>query len=151
MTTTLYAEDHPIAAVALIVGTVLTFTSSGDEAITLSGSDLADSSQIIDPLPPPGSRVDAAVYEFAKSVSNLPEVMAMTHARDGAVNLLWTFIRHRDRATRSRVYAQERQLMDRYPDLTFNFNVASLDQGAALSLMQTDLKNKIVMCRLAQG
>jgi hypothetical protein len=50
-----------------------------------------------------------------------------------------------------RVYAEERCLMDRYPDLIFNFNVAPLDQGAALSLVHTDMKNKAVMGRLAKG
>jgi hypothetical protein len=88
-----------------------------------------------------------AVYEFAKSVWALDGVVAVTHAVDKPVNLVWTFIKHRDKALRRFIYAQERALMDEYPELVFNFHVAALDQGASDSFMR-NTESRVVLCRL---
>lgn len=87
-----------------------------------------------------------AVYEFSKRIWNLPDVVAVTHALDRGINLIWTFVTKRDKGLRRRIYAQERWLMGEYPDLVFNFHVGALDQGASESTLR-DQKSRTVMCR----
>jgi len=102
--------------------------------------------EIIDHAPPRYSRPGMASYEFAKQLWTVPEVLAVTHAVDRGVNLIWTVIARRDKATRLKIYEQELQLMREYPDLTFNFHVAALGHGASESVMR-DMETRLVMCR----
>lgn len=153
MTTGVVAEDRHVSLAALVRGYSQTFTSTeettdtkaGDASPTVSGAALWE---VIDPAPQSDS--EAAIYHFAKSVWHLPSVVAVTHSEDRNVHLLWTFIRKRDKALRKEIYARERALMDRFPVLVFNFNVAALDQGAVLTLLRDDRKGRIVMCRPEQ-
>jgi hypothetical protein len=145
VTTTTSAKDHVITLSALIRGRSSTFTATDESGLndrTISGADLWE---VVEPLP--RSRVEEAVYRFAKSVWKIPNVVAVSHSQDGDVNLLWTFIRQRDRNLRKSIYACERALMEMYPELVFNFNVGALDQGATLYLIRDDLNGRIVMCR----
>ncbi|MBI4608838.1 MAG: hypothetical protein HY726_07520 [Candidatus Rokubacteria bacterium] len=155
MTTELLAEDRPVTAFALVRGTASTLT--GAETLEVQPSALTESRsgshvswEIIDTSPPQDSRIGQAVYRFAKAVWRLPGVVAMTHAKDGNVNLIWTFIAHRDKSLRKQVYACERELMSKYPDLLFDFNVLSLDQGEHGSLVPDDLQGRLVMYRPAR-
>jgi hypothetical protein len=90
---------------------------------------------------------DEALLDFSAALRDIPEVVAITHSRDHSVNLVWTFIRRRDLNVRRRVYAYERSLMERYPSLSFDFNVVSLDQSIDGALVPDDLQGRLIMYR----
>jgi len=154
MTTDISAEDRTITDLPLVRGRITTTTDAGEDAIVGGAQDQAgestsevnDAWDVIDSVPSRCSPAGMAAYEFAKRVGAMPTVTAVTHAFDRGVNLIWTFILKRDKTTRRQIYAEERALMAQYPDLTFNFHVGSLDQGASSSAMR-DLEGRIVMWR----
>lgn len=139
-------EDRPISVLALMRAPVVTSTGEETEGPVLSQSSVERLWRIIDAAPS-RSRVDQAVYHFAKNVWTVPSVVAVTHARDRNVNLVWTFITYRDKAVRARIYARERELMERYPDVVFDFYVVALDQGAYGVLVPEDIQGRVVLYR----
>lgn len=153
MTTDALAEDLTVEAFALVRGPANTSTSVDNEtaegveaAVELMSEGDAVSWDLLD-APPRFSRIGMAAYDFAKAVWAIPGVIAVTHATDRGVNLIWSFIEKRNKVTRKQIYDRERALMTVYPDLTFNFNVGALDQGASASCL-SELESKIVMYRL---
>jgi hypothetical protein len=100
---------------------------------------------------PPRSRssddVESALADFSAGVVSVPDVVALTYARERHAHLVWTFIRRRDKPVRSKIYALERWLMDRYHGITFDFNVVALDQDQTSSLVPDDLQGRVVMYR----
>jgi hypothetical protein len=91
--------------------------------------------------------VEAALREFSARIMSVPDVVAVTYTKERHAHLVWTFIWRRDKAVRSRIYVVERWLMDSYPRLTFDFNVVSLNQQHAGSLVPDDLQGRVVMYR----
>jgi hypothetical protein len=91
--------------------------------------------------------VESALAEFSAGVVPVPDVVALTYAKERHAHLVWTFIRRRDKAVRSEIYALERWLMDRYPGLTFDFNVVALEQHPGGTLVPDDLQGRVVMYR----
>jgi hypothetical protein len=155
MTTDLFAEDRSIPMpFALVRAAALTGTSVEELGVAIREATASQSAaekpwEIIDSAPPRDSRLDEATYRFSKNIWGLPSVIAVTHAKDGNVNLIWTFIKRRDKAVRKDIYAQERELMAEHPDLLFDFNVVALDQGIHGTLVPDDLQGRVVMYRVS--
>lgn len=92
------------------------------------------------------TRAEQAALEFARGAQSIPSVVAVSHAKDGNVCLVWTFVRDRNKESRRQVYAYERRLMERYPELLFDFNVVALDRAAGV-LAPDDLQGRLVFYR----
>jgi len=85
--------------------------------------------------------------DFARAVAAIPGVVAVSHAIEGTVKRVWTFIVRRDKAVRRRVYLAELGLMDAFPDLQFDFNVISLEEAPSRGLVSGGLYGRIVFYR----
>ncbi len=132
----------------------MTATSSGEEADLLSGPSTtpqpgaSDFWEVIARTTTSVQRdVDSALISFARSLVGIPDVVAVTHAKERHANLVWTFIRRRDKGVRKAIYAMERALMADFPDLTFDFNVVALDQGTRGALVPDDLQGRMILYR----
>ena len=152
MKTDSVAEDRIVSSWAIAHVYAATATDvidegSGETSVAGSASEDFEHRRFIDPARPRYSQEGMAVYEFAKSVWHINGVVAVTHAVDRNVNLVWTFIKERDKELRRSIYARERALMSQYPGLVFNFHVAALRGGASDSLTR-DAESRIVLCRL---
>lgn len=66
---------------------------------------------------------DLAISEFARNVSAIPLVVAVTHSIDRNVHRIWTFVRERDKPVRSAIYREEFATATSHPHLRFDFNV----------------------------
>lgn len=156
MSTDTVCEDRSVASIGFVFTGRATATSSGEEdalgalPTTYRPLGASDFWAVVADAPTPYTRpndVESALAGFAKSILRIPDVMAVTHAKDRHANLVWTFIRHRDKTIRREIYARERALMAQYPDLVFDFNVVALDQSAVGALVPDDLQGRVVMYR----
>jgi hypothetical protein len=148
MITSVTADDWAISRVGVIKSGGLTTTTVEDASpvrgpLSFLATDLIQ--WIIESFPRTTDRVGSAAYMFAKKVSALREVEAVTHVVDRNVNIIWTFIGRRDKAVRRLIYQQEMAIMQDFPDLIFDFNVVSLDQIAKASLLPEDVQGHIVL------
>ena len=73
----------------------------------------------------PNSRRAEGLAVFIANCARLPEVKAVTVSFDNDVIQLRTFLTSRSRKIRDRVYVLELDLMERFPDLVFDFNLAT--------------------------
>jgi hypothetical protein len=96
---------------------------------------------------PVTKREDLALKDFAERLAAIPEVVAMSHATEGTIQRVWTFVVRRDKALRRRVYLDELGLMEAFPDLQFDFNVVTLEDAPARGLVPDDLQGHIVCYR----
>ena len=95
----------------------------------------------------PGSGVEIALSRFAARVAPILDVVAVSHAAEGGVQRLWTFIPRRDKALRRCVYLEEIRLMEEFPDILFDFNVVALEDLPHGALVPDDLQGRIVLFR----
>jgi len=141
--------DAVVGGVALIEAPIMTLTGAG-----LPGEDASSahalSFDVVDSRPRASDRVGAAVYTFAKRVRGIGPVKAVAYATEGNVHLLWTFTSQRRKDVREQIYSEERKLMSDYPDLTFDFNVVSLDRLADRPLLPDDIHGQLVYYRGGQ-
>lgn len=146
MTTATLAEDRAVTSVAMLRGRPATFTSTEDApepiGVRSSGVGLWE---VIDHGGP--GRAVAAAYAFAQTVAAIKDVVAVMHAIDDEVHLIWTFICRRDKEVRRRVYACELWLMEQYPGLLCDFNVIARDQVPDEPLLAVDPRGEIVFYR----
>jgi hypothetical protein len=63
------------------------------------------------------------IDEFVRLVEDDPKVWAVYATQDHSGITVWTYLDSEDRRDRSPVYAAEWQLMSRYPEVAFDFNV----------------------------
>lgn len=106
---------------------------------------------VIEPASRQKIGIEAAIFHFAKRVSGVSEVVAVTYSTDGEVHLIWTFISRRTKDIRRHVYEEELQLMRKFRELTFDFNVVSLDRVEAQGFLADDLQGQIVFYREHQS
>lgn len=66
---------------------------------------------------------DAAVYTFRQLVSEIQAVEAIIVTRMAGGYSIWTVADQLDEATRERLYDWEWELMQLYPDLSFDFHL----------------------------
>lgn len=64
-----------------------------------------------------------AVYDFSVEVSKIREVKAISYQVENGIIRVWTFIPRRERSIQRLIYNKEMQLMLKYPELIFDFNV----------------------------
>src|SRR5438309_11122195 len=67
--------------------------------------------------------------EFVALVKHNAKVRAVRASQEGSVVQVWTYVDSTDRKDRSPVYEAEWQILERYPDVTFDFNVLLLPAG----------------------
>lgn len=67
-----------------------------------------------------------ALYDFSVEVSKVQEVKAVASHIENDIIRVWTFISKRDKAVRKSIYKKELYLMDKYPEMVFDFNVVSI-------------------------
>jgi hypothetical protein len=137
----------PPPCAVLIQGVAMTSTTSGaviGEESLREGSPMFD---VVDSRPRASDRAGLAVYTFAKRLRSREAVKAVAYATEGKVHLLWTFIMRRQKDIRAQVYEEERRLMDEFPDLTFDFNVLSLDRFSSGPLLPDDMQGQFVYYR----
>jgi len=72
-----------------------------------------------------------AIASFVSHCQEIPEVRAVTVTFDNEVIQVRTFLTARSRPLRDRIYAQELQLMEGFPLLTFDFNVLPRPEAAS--------------------
>lgn len=152
MTTDVLSEDRAVIGSGFVFARRLTATSSGESVVwamplatqlrraTRDFWTVVARPRVADPL-------QSALTDFAASILPLSAVVAVTHAEDHGVHLVWSFIRTRDKALRNAIYTRERELMAKYRDLVFDFNVVALDQADASALVPDDLQGRVVMYR----
>ena len=154
MSTDTVCETQAVESIGFVFTQPLTATSG--DVISLDAAshtgDLVGAMSFWGVLSSPTSRqrthdVESALSEFSAKVVQVSDVVALTYAKERHVHLVWTFIRRRDRAVRREIYALERWLMDRYPALTFDFNVLALGQTETGTLVPDDLQGRVVMYR----
>lgn len=153
MTTDVLAEDRVVVGAGLVFARRFTATSSGEESAVWT---MPDATQLrrattdfwaVVARPRVADPPELALSDFATSILPLSAVVAVTYAEDHGVHLVWSFIRTRDKSLRKAIYARERALMTKYPDLVFDFNVVALDQADAGALVPDDLQGRVVMYR----
>jgi hypothetical protein len=147
------SEDRIITGVGFVFARRPTATSSGEESavwtipvMTQLRRATADFLAVV-VRPRVAEPTELALGDFAASILPLTAVVAVTHAEDHGVHLVWSFIRTRDKSLRKEIYARERALMAKYRDLVFDFNVVALDQADAGALVPDDLQGRVVMYR----
>jgi hypothetical protein len=146
MTTDLSSPHSVVTNVALIQTRGM--SSTGDKPVLESRSDSHGLNyDVVDTRPRPSDRVGAAVYSLAQRLRAIPQVRAVAYATEGNVHLVWTFIPQRSKQVREGIYGQERQLMAAFPELTFDFNVLSVDQMAERPLLPDDIQGQLVYYR----
>lgn len=102
---------------------------------------------VIEPASSQGKGIEAASHLFAKRVARTAAVLAVAYSAEGDVYLVWTFISRRAKQIRRRIYEEELRLMHEFPELTFDFNVVSLDSAEVSGLLPDDLYGRIVFYR----
>lgn len=102
---------------------------------------------VIEPASPQGKGIEAASHLFAKRVARIAAVLAVAYSVEGDVYLVWTFISRRAKHIRRCIYEEELRLMQEFPELTFDFNVVSLDSAEVRGLLPDDLYGRIVFYR----
>ncbi len=156
MSTDTICEYRAIDSIGFVFARRVTATSSGEEDILQALPTTyrpIGASDFWGVVAHPASKhaqpndAESALVDFARSVLGVPEVVAVTHAKEPHSNLVWTFIGHRDKVVRKGIYARERALMAQYPDTTFDFNVVALDQSGVGALVPDDLQGRVVMYR----
>jgi len=156
VTTDTVAEDSDVATIGFVFARRATSTSYGEEGVagglptTHRPSGSSDFWGVFTHTTAARKRpidVESALVAFAESTLGVPDVIAVTYAKERHSNLVWTFIRQRDRAVRREIYLRERALMTQYPELIFDFNVVALDQSAVGTLVPDDLQGRVVMYR----
>ena len=155
MTTDVLAEDRAVVGAGFVFARRLTATSTGEESTVWSTPDAtqlrratADFWAVV-ARPLVADPPELALSDFAASILPLSAVVAVTHAEDHGVHLVWSFIRTRDKALRKEIYSRERALMAKYPDLIFDFTVVALDHADTGTLVPDDLQGRVVMYRNA--
>ena len=146
MSTDLLAPGSIVSKVAFVEGLVTTSTSWELPREGMSHARVVTFG-VVDSRPRAGDRVGAAVYRFARRLQALLPVKAVTFATEGDVHLVWTFILERRKELRARIYDEERRLMADFPDLTFDFNVLTLDGLSNRPLLPDDIQGQIVYYR----
>lgn len=68
--------------------------------------------------------------EFVSLLRDNPKVWAVNGTEDPPGITVWTYIDSDDRRDRSQVYAAEWQLMTRFPEVAFDFNVLLKPAGS---------------------
>jgi hypothetical protein len=149
LTTDALALDKEV--VAGFIFDAPSLTSTGDEPgpgpALRSSLSQGPSRVFIDSAPESSHRVAGAVYLFSKRLSTMSELRAVAHSTERGVHLVWSFIDRRDKRSRARIYEEERRLMVEFPDLTFDFNVVSLDQFSGGPFVPDDVQGQIVFYR----
>lgn len=102
---------------------------------------------VVNQTPLDGSVINHALYEFAKKIAMIKEVIALTYEREKEVVRIWTFIEKRDKQVRRNIYNRELELMDAFPTFTFDFNVVSLERLRTKPLIPDDLQGYLVFYR----
>lgn len=98
---------------------------------------------------PQNLRPETAIYEFAEKVSNLGFVRAVSwNSEDESVHV-WTFIDRRDKDLRRQIYTIEFELMTKFDDLKFDFNVVSLSTLGEGPFAPSDSRGQLVFYRRA--
>jgi hypothetical protein len=153
VTTDILSEDRAVIVAGFVFARRLTATSSSEEpgvgAMPLTTQlhrATTDFCAVVG-RPRVADAADLALNDFAARFLPLSAVVAVTHAEDHGVHLVWTFIRTRDKVVRKEIYAQERALMTKYRDVVFDFNVVALDQSDTGALIPDDLQGRMVMYR----
>lgn len=67
--------------------------------------------------------------EFVELVKGNPKVWAVCATQENSVLHLWTYVDSTDDRDRSPIYRAEWQMLSRYPDVQFDFNVMLLPAG----------------------
>lgn len=68
-------------------------------------------------------RVSNATIEFISKVSKIPGVTKIAYKPKGNVVTIWTFINKPDKEIQFSVYEIEQQIMEKYPELIFDFTI----------------------------
>jgi len=102
---------------------------------------------MVNQTPLDGSVINHALYEFAKKIAMIREVIALTYEKEKEVIRTWTFIEKRDKQVRRNIYKRELELMDAFPTFTFDFNVVSLERLRTKPLIPDDLQGYLVFYR----
>lgn len=84
-----------------------------------------------------------ALYDYSIGISHIHSVRAITYQIEKTIIHVWTFISQRSRAVRQMIYEIELLLMDKYPDLLFDFNTIHLSSNTEAFIPQ-DLKGNLI-------
>jgi hypothetical protein len=84
-----------------------------------------------------------ALYNFSIGISPICSVRAITYQIEKTIIHVWTFISQRSRVVRQMIYEKELLLMDKYPDLLFDFNTVHLSSNTEAFIPQ-DLKGNLI-------
>ncbi len=90
-----------------------------------------------------------SLYDFSVGVSKIEEVKAVTYQTEHNIIRVWTFIEKRDKNIRKSVYEKELELMEKYNNLIFDFNVVVLNYGEPL--IPQDLQGSITYYKGSNG
>jgi hypothetical protein len=83
---------------------------------------------------PPKEETEQIVGDFVKLVAANPKVWAVCADEDSSgIVHIWTYVDSTDRRDRSPVYHAEWQMLKRYPEVAFDYNVELLLAGKGQS------------------
>jgi len=97
----------------------------------------------VNTYPTSTSLPQCALYDFSIWISPIHPVRAITYQIEKTIIRVWTFISQRRRAVRQMIYEKELLLMDKYPDLLFDFNVVQLNSNTETFIPQ-DLQGNLI-------
>lgn len=81
-----------------------------------------------------GSSMKSVMNDFVRLLEDNPKVWAVCADEDGSgIVHVWTYVDSSDRRDRSPVYRAEWQLLQRYPEVAFDFNVELLSPAEGQS------------------
>lgn len=72
---------------------------------------------------------EAILDEFVRLLRDNPKVWAVYGTEDPSGITLWTYIDSTDRNDRALVYEAEWQLLNKFPEVAFDFNTALVSAG----------------------
>lgn len=109
-----------------------------------------DTWAVVEPSASAARGVDLALLRLSRAISPIPEAIAVTHAIEGDINRVWTFVKSRDKSVRRRIYLEELRILDSFPEYSFDFNVAAVQDVPGCALLPDDLQGRIVFYREGQ-
>ena len=74
--------------------------------------------------------MDAVLDEFVERIRENPKVWAVYASQEGSLIQVWTYVDSKDRRDRSPVHEAEWHLLERYPEIMFDFNVLLRPAGS---------------------
>ncbi|MDL1970997.1 MAG: hypothetical protein LWW94_08510 [Candidatus Desulfofervidaceae bacterium] len=91
--------------------------------------------------------IKQALYEFARMLVDVPKVVALTYFEENKKDkhvIVWTFIIERNKEIMNQIYERELKLMQKFPNILFDFNISFVRNREKQLFIPDDLHGYLV-------